>query len=125
MSGQLLVGAGKDIRAIPDDPFRRAMEGIPGRMSKRLAFLTPEHHAVRDLVVREMPRQRRPIAPRQIAAMTGIAVARVNAILDELERNLFFLVRNSRGSVAWAFPVTVARTPHHLTFSTGEHTSGA
>ena len=45
---------------------------------------------------------------------------RVNTILDELEQNLVFLVRNEQGAVSWAFPVTVEPTPHRLTFSTGE-----
>ena len=30
------------------------------------------------------------------------------------ERSLFFLVRDGDGAVSWAFPVTAARTPHHL-----------
>lgn len=45
---------------------------------------------------------------------------RVSEVLTELEERLFFLVRNGDGDVAWAFPVTVDRTPHRLTFSTGE-----
>jgi len=31
-----------------------------------------------------------------------------------------FLFRNKEGEVVWAYPVTVDKTPHHLTFSTGE-----
>ena len=45
--------------------------------------------------------------------------------LAELERRLFFLVRNEEGAVSWAFPVTVDKTPHRLTFSTGERLHGA
>jgi len=44
----------------------------------------------------------------------------VNEILDDLEGNLFFLVRNERGHVSWAFPVTAEQTRHRLRFSTGE-----
>jgi hypothetical protein len=44
----------------------------------------------------------------------------VNTILDDLEKKLTFLFRNEEGAVAWAYPVTVDKTPHHLTFSTGE-----
>ncbi len=49
----------------------------------------------------------------------------VRAILEELERKLFFLVRNDQGAVTWAFPATVETTPHKLTFSTGERLYGA
>ena len=46
-------------------------------------------------------------------------------ILDDLENNLFFLVRNEQGEISWAFPVTVEETPHKLTFSTGEKLNAA
>jgi len=49
----------------------------------------------------------------------------VTAILDDLERNLFFLVRDARGDVSWAFPVTAEKTPHKLTFNTGERPHAA
>jgi len=32
----------------------------------------------------------------------------------------FQLVRNSKGEVIWAYPVTVEKTPHRITFNTGE-----
>ncbi len=58
--------------------------------------------------------------PEFIAEELKLSLDRTNAILDELEKNLFFLVRNERGAVTWSFPVTVDPTPHHLTFNTGE-----
>jgi hypothetical protein len=87
--------------------------------------MTRDHHLVRDCVVQHLPRLRRPLSPRDIARGTGLEMSRVVTVLDELERNLFFLVRNRAGDVEWAFPVTVVRTPHRLTFSTGERISGA
>ncbi len=88
-----------------------------------LDFMTARHHAVRNFVVRELPRNGgNPLRPAQIAAALGFDPAE---ILDELERRLFFLVRNAAGNVNWAFPVTSDRTPHRLTFSTGEHIYGA
>jgi|SRR5579872_2699482 len=123
--GQLLVGEGTEIRAIPDTPFLEAMKGIPARMTTRLAFMSADHHAVRDFVVREMPREKKPLSPALISSVTGLSRSRVTEILDELERNLFFLVRDGNGAVNWAFPVTAARTAHRLTFSNGEHAFGA
>ena len=61
----------------------------------------------------------------QIAQVTGLAPQDVSAILADLERNLFFLVREPEGNVSWAFPVTTSETPHRLTFSTGEKIFGA
>lgn len=125
MSGQIILGEGKELRAVADDAFLAAMKDIPERMTERLAFMTPDHHLVRDFVVREMPRQNAPLSPRQIAGVTGLDLNHVGDILSELERKLFFLVRDRDGNVSWAFPVTTARTAHRLEFSTGERISGA
>ena len=124
-SGQILIGAGREIRATPDDALRQSLKGLPARMASRLAFMSRDHHLVRDFVVRELPRQRTPLSPAQIAQVTGLALARVAALLADLERNLFFLVRDAGGNVSWAFPVTTAETPHRLAFSTGEKIFGA
>lgn len=125
MSGTILVGIGHDIYRKADEAFLRALEELPTRAAARLSFMTPDHHLVRDFVVREMPYQRRAISALDIAKVTGLDLKKVSGILSDLERHLFFLVRNREGGVTWAFPVTVSTTPHKLAFSTGEHTFGA
>lgn len=125
MSNDILLGVGRDIQTMPDDAFVKGVKGLPARMASRLAFMSRDHHVVRDFVVRELPRQDRPLSPIQIAKFTGLTRQAVSAILVELEKNLFFLVCNSEGNVSWAFPVTTSRTPHCLTFSTGEKIFGA
>jgi hypothetical protein len=95
-------------------------------MEDRLAFMTPQHHAVRNFAVRELPRNGgKPLTPAQIAHALHLEARMVVSLLDDLESHLFFLVRNARGEVSWAFPVTSDRTPHLLRFSTGERISGA
>ena len=125
MSGQIIVGEGRELRKVPDDAFLNAVNHLPERMAERLAFMSRDHHTVRDFVVREMPRQHRPLSPRQIARITGIDFHRVSTILSELEEHLFFLVRNSQGDVNWAFPVTTDPTAHRLSFSTRDNIFGA
>ncbi|HKW62894.1 MAG TPA: hypothetical protein VJN89_10140 [Candidatus Acidoferrum sp.] len=115
-SGTILVGAGREIRRMPDGPFVQSIEGLPARMASRLAFMTSDHHAVRDFVVREMPRQLKPLSPQGIALVTGLDLRKVSTILSDLERNLFFLVRNQDGDVSWAFPVTTSTTPINSRF---------
>jgi hypothetical protein len=73
----------------------------------------------------ESPSDRKPIPPALISAELNMSLSKTIEILDELERNLFFLVRNDQGEISWAFPVTVDKTPHHLTFSTGERLNAA
>jgi hypothetical protein len=90
-------------------------------MDNPLAFMTPRHHAVRNFVVLELPRNHgRPLRPAQIGAALGLEAELVVQLLDDLEKHLFFLVRDRRGDVSWAFPVSSERTPHRLRFSTGE-----
>jgi len=125
MGGQILVGVGQEIHAVQDGDFLESLESLPSRMASRLAFMSREHHMVRDFAVREMPRHDRPLSPSHIARATGLSLPGVSAVLADLEKNLFFLVRDREGNVSWAFPVTTFPTRHRLAFSTGEHTSAA
>ncbi len=123
--GHVLRGVGREIRSVPESDFWAALKALPEHMAGRLAFMSPQHHQVRDFVVLEIPRENRPLSPGKIAQAIGLDLAKVVEILADLEKHLFFLVRDEDGNVNCAFPVTAAQTPHHLTFSTGEHTSGA
>ena len=122
----LLVGSGETISRILDDGFKAALAKIPESFAARLAFMTPEHHAVRNFVVREIPHENsRPIKVNRLVSALGLPLPKAQAIVEDLERHLFFLVRNEAGEISWAFPVTTDRTPHRLKFSTGERAHGA
>jgi hypothetical protein len=122
----LLVGSGETINRVPDTGLKAAMAKVSEFFAARLAFMTPEHHLVRNFAVRELLYENgRPINVDRIAATLGLPMARVHAIVEELERHLFSLVRNEAGEISWAFPVTTESTPHRLQFSTGERAHGA
>ena len=122
----ILVGARETINRVSDSGFKAALAKIPDQCAARLAFMTREHHLIRNLVVRELPRENsRPIRVDWLAATLGLPLPKVHAIVEELERHLFFLVRNEAGEISWAFPVTTEPTPHRLTSSTGERAYGA
>ena len=125
MSNTILVGRGRQITEIPRQEWEEDLSHIPQHSKTRLGFMSEAHHRVRNLAVRELPRTGQPLQPEFISRSLGLSLKRVNALLDELEKNLFFLVRNSQGAVSWAYPVTVERTPHNLAFSTGERLYGA
>jgi DNA-binding MarR family transcriptional regulator len=120
MTDTVLIGEGNAIITMPRTEWEGHLRAAPERMKERLAFMTPEHHAVRRFVVAELPRHGRPITPATIAQKLGLAASRVKTIIDELEKALFFVVRTNQQDVSWAFPVTVEATPHALSFSTGE-----
>jgi len=61
-----------------------------------------------------------PLTPEFIARELSLPLDRVILILDELEAHMTFLFRSEGRAVTWAYPVTVERTPHRVTFSSGE-----
>src|SRR5919108_560544 len=122
--GAVVFGSGQELHAIPESSFREAVRGLPTRMGKRRAFMTDRHVRVREYVVREMRENLEP-TPARISTALDLPVSVVNDLLADLERNLFFLVRDENGAVTWAFPVTIEPTRHQLRFSQGERIYGA
>ena len=120
MRNTILLGRGRQIIELPWEQWAKHLDEATEHGEARLSFMTEAHHQVRYFVVREMPYIGRPIKPTLISEELKLPMAEVNTILDDLEQNLFFLFRNQQGAVAWAYPVTVDETPHHLTFDTGE-----
>ncbi len=125
MSDTILLGQGRQITEIPRKEWEKNLSQISQHSEARLGFMSKEHHLLRNFVVRELPCTSQPVQPDLISQSLELPLARVNTLLDELEKNLFFLVRNSQGAVSWAYPVTVEKTPHELVFSTGERLYGA
>jgi len=120
MSETVLLGRGRQMLQIPRATWEQHLSQVPEHSQARLGFMSEDHHRVRYFVVRELPRVGAPIQPQLISGELELPIDRVTAILDDLERNLFFLVRNDQGAVSWAYPVTTDETPHHLAFSSGE-----
>ena len=51
----LSVGNGGGINRVPDAGLKAALAKLPERFVVSLAFMTPEHHQVRNFAVRELP----------------------------------------------------------------------
>ncbi len=121
MKDRALLGTGRRMIPIPGFLWKRRVSGKAKRQARKsLAFMTDEHHMVRDYVVRHLLGAEEPIAPEQISEATGLARGRVISILEELEKRLVILFRNDRGSVLWAYPVTADTTPHIVSLNSGE-----
>ncbi len=126
MKDVILLGRGGKILEVPEAHWRKHLAKVRHHPSERLSFMTDEHHRVRNFVVLELPRHAgEPLSPEAIAERLRLPLATVVAILDDLQKNLFFLVRNTAGQVSWAFPVTSEKTAHRLRFSSGEYTFAA
>ena len=83
------------------------------------------HHRIRNWVVTELPRVGKPLSPERIARELRLPLDQVVGILDDLEKHMTFLFRDEQGAVEWAYPVTVAQTPHRVIFSSGERVNAA
>ncbi len=118
MRNALLLGVGRRMIPIPAFIWQRQVKGNTGESPT--AFMTPDHHRVRDFVVTELPIAGRPLSPELIAASLNLPLDRTICLLDDLENRLTFLFRNEAGAVVWAYPVTAARTPHRFKANTGE-----
>jgi len=125
MNRSLLVDLKRFLLRIPRPIWQQEVVRSARSAERSLAFMTTEHHKVRDFVVREMPRIAEPIPPQMIAQNLNMGLEQVVSILDTLEKNMTFLYRNEQGAVDWAYPVTVEETPHRITFSTGEQVYAA
>jgi hypothetical protein len=125
MDGKVLLGRCKEILEISEAQWKSHLTQGPEHTHEMLRFMTEQHHQVRYFSVRELMNTGKPLSPGLISERLGIPIDRVDAILDELEKKLFFLARDEQGAVIWAYPVTVEPTPHRLNFSTGERLYGA
>ncbi len=103
---------------------RKSAEGLK-KIAANLGFMSPEHRLVHHFIVRELPSLAEPMSDEFISDALRMPVEKVKTILDDLESHKTFLFRNGRGEVDWAYPVTVDRTPHHLSFDTGEKINAA
>jgi len=120
MRENVLIGRGRQIIEIPRKEWENGLAGRLPHIEARLKFMTKDHHLLRNFVVREIPKVGKPLSPEFIARELNLPLGRVKSILEDLEKHLTFIFRNEQGAVAWAYPVTVDRTPHHIAFCTGE-----
>ncbi len=120
MRNKLMSGIWRYIIGVPPFLWEKQIEKAAGKAKIATEFMTPEHRLVHHFVVREMPRLGGPIPLQVIAKELALTSERVLEILQELGKRLTFLVMNTNTEVIWAYPVTVEKTPHSITFNTGE-----
>jgi hypothetical protein len=110
----ILIGQGASILKVPADHWKSHLASATERIGSRLAFMSDQHHLIRRFAVKEIARTARPLSEAEICRALKLTRDRVHQILGDLERRLFFLVRNSKGAVSWAYPFTTGQTPHTL-----------
>jgi hypothetical protein len=116
----MLLGMGPFLIPIPRALWQRGMRAAGRQARASLSFMSEDHHRVRDFAVLELARTGMPLSPSYIADALAMEPARVDAIIEKLEKRKTFLFRSDGTHVTWAYPVTVDETPHRAIFETGE-----
>jgi hypothetical protein len=126
MADRILLGFWRAMVGVPRALWRTEIAKNAQKTRARVETLIgDEHRLVQHYCVRELPRVGEPLRPEVIAAGVGLPVERVQVLLEDLEAGMTFLYRNPSGAVHWAYPVTADRTPHTVTFSSGERVHAA
>lgn len=121
MRNRLMLGLWRYIINVPPFLWEKQIASGKRKLEQEHGSLSEECRKIHHYVVRELPINGMPLSPNSIADSLGLSVDRVVAALDHLEKRMTFLYRNQDGDVLWAYPVTVDKTPHRITFDTGEN----
>lgn len=127
MKDRIMQGLCKYMLGVPSCimDLKKQLMHAKKRYDASMGFMTDDHRRVHYFAVKELPRHGKPLSPGFIAGNLGLPVDCVVAVLVDLEEHMTIIFRNREGAVAWACTVTVYKTPHHLTFSTGEEVYAA
>ena len=120
MRKKMMLGLWRYMINVPPFMWEKQISKMKGKLQKEYSSLSGEHHSVHHFVVRELPNQGEPLSPELVADRLDMPADRVKIILDDLEKGMTFLFRNNDGDVIWAYPGTVEKTPHHISFNTGQ-----
>ena len=115
-----MLGFWRYIISIPSFLWENQISKAKRKFETEHSYLSGQHRSVHHFVVRELPYVGKPLSPELVADKLPISLDQVKVILDDLEKRMTYLWRNSKGQVVWAYPVTVDKTPHRITFNTGE-----
>ena len=120
MRKNMMLGLWRYMINVPPFLWEKQIFKMKGKLDKVYGSLSGEHQAVHHFVVRELANEGEPLSPEWVADRMDIPADRVRNILNDLEKGMTFLFRNNKGEVVWAYPGTVERTPHHVSFNTGQ-----
>lgn len=119
------LSLGGRLLAVPRTLVRYLTIREAGHWARRRAQLTPLQQKLHAIVVRDLAGSAEPLAAATIAERAEEPVADVKQALANLHTWLGFIALDDTGAVEWAYPVTVADTPHHLAFESGERMTAA
>ena len=115
-----MLGLWRYVLHVPPFIWQKQIEQGKKRFEKAYGKMPQDIRNIHHFVVRELPLVGKPLSEEFISGELGLPIDRVGSALDYLESRMTYLYRNEAGEVIWAYPVTVEKTPHKITFDTGE-----
>jgi hypothetical protein len=125
VKGRVRLGLWRKIIPVPSLVFNVESSNLRKGMAAVADLLSEEERMIHHFIVRELPNIGKPMTLAFISHEMNLPMARVEAIVDKLEKVKTFIFRSQGKGIDWAYPATVADTPHHVTFSTGEQVYAA
>jgi hypothetical protein len=122
---KVLLGIGHRIFPAPVFMSIRETTKMAKNMKIRINKISEEKKRIHHFVVKELANTGQPISLALIARALAIPMDRVSALVDEMEKDKSFFNRYHSEGINWAYPVTADKTPHRITFSTGEQVNAA
>jgi len=120
MKNKLMIGLWRYMINIPPVLWKKQIAKTKTKFKKENGSISAEYRSLHHFVVKELQNVGKPLTAEHISKALHVPFDRVNDTLADLEKRLTFLHGNSKGDVTWAYPLTVDKTPHHVTFNSGE-----
>ncbi|MBI5843058.1 MAG: hypothetical protein HZB23_00140 [Deltaproteobacteria bacterium] len=120
MKNSLMIGLWRYVINVPPVLWESQVKKTRKRVLRALEDMSPDSRRVHHYLVSKMPETGGPVGPEMVAGDLGLPLSNVLTIMDGLEKRMTFIWRNEKDEAIWAYPVTVEKTPHAITFDTGE-----
>jgi hypothetical protein len=115
-----MLGLWRYVLHVPPFIWKKQIEKGQKRFEREYGKMPEDVRQVHHFVVKELACFGKPLPELLIAKKIGLPIDSVRQAMDYLEKRMTYLYRNADRAVIWAYPVTVDKTPHKITFSTGE-----
>ncbi len=119
------ISIGRYLLPVPSALVRSMTRREADRWARKRAKLTPLQRKLHAMIVRDLPGAGAALAAATVAERAEETLDDVEQAFARLHSALGFIALDDTGAVKWAYPVTLANTPHHLAFESGERMSAA
>ena len=119
------IGIRNKTLPIPFFIIKRLITTGANKIKNKEQQFSHEKRSLQHFIVKELPNIGKSMSLAFLARALNMPRDKVQSIVEVLEKKKIFIYRYKSDSINWAYPITVDKTPHHVTFSTGEQVYAA